>query len=355
YQLIPQALTTALGSTGTAIASAAVSASLGNIAGQATANVMGVQKGFSFSSLATAALTAGATQGVLGPVNAPSAFGAGLAEAVNGGYAAIAARAVVGNVIGQGIGNLTGSQKGFNWSSVAISGIGAAAGAALSDNLKLNTVGTGFGADLGRAAVDAGAFALTQLAVRGGKVDWQQVATDTVTNLIQNRARSIEEEEQNKVIKKATTTVTREDSAQRMYETNLAYAEANKPIGGMTSSTSSQGGLSLATAYATDNAVVPITQPEQTITTSKDPITIKQKIAPPAQIQTSEYNGFEFDYSGVNFISTNLNSTSNYWNNVAQSGIAEGSFSQYVFGKTMGVLENVGYGIYNSISAAVRN
>lgn len=174
---------------------AAIAGAAGSIAGQLAGNALGVQSGFSWGAVATAGLTSGILS--TGPMKALTQAVRG---AVNGGYAAVAARAVVGNVVGQGIGNITGTQKGFNWSSVAISGIGAAAEAAISDKLQLTsnygalTNGTNFGADLGRAAVSAGSFALTQLVVSGGKINWQQVATDTVTNLIQNRADSSAQE-----------------------------------------------------------------------------------------------------------------------------------------------------------------
>ncbi|ROH83497.1 hypothetical protein ED236_12270, partial [Pseudomethylobacillus aquaticus] len=170
-------------------------AALANAAGQVTGNIVGVQNGFDFRSFATAAISAGVTYGALNKTG----LSARVASATGSKYAAVAARAVVGNVIHQGVGNLTGSQQGFSWSSVAISGIGAAAGAVASDKLNLTTtnalgvvsqVGTTTGADLGLAAVNAGGFALTQLVVNGGKVNWQQVATDTVTGFIQNRGSS---------------------------------------------------------------------------------------------------------------------------------------------------------------------
>jgi YD repeat-containing protein len=184
---------------------ATAAAAAGNVAGQITANALGIQKGFDFKSFTTAVVSAGVTQGLVGGTvaNPTGTIGTAIKEAVGTGYAAIAARAVVGNVVNQGIGNMTGSQKGFSWSSVAISGIGAAGGAALTDKFKLtknygaDINGTDFGDDLGRAATTAGAFALTQLFVKGGKVNWQQLATDTVTGLIQNRAES-------NVVKKAS-------------------------------------------------------------------------------------------------------------------------------------------------------
>ena len=79
------------------------------------------------------------------------------------------------------------SQKGFSWSSVAISAVGATAGAYASDKLGLNGRNPNPGKDLGRAAVNAGANALAQITIRGGKVNWQQVATDTILNFTSTR------------------------------------------------------------------------------------------------------------------------------------------------------------------------
>ena len=83
------------------------------------------------------------------------------------------------------------SQIGFSWSSVAIAGIGAGVGASVSKQLNLTDAlgqptSNSLGNDLGRAAVNAGANALSQLAIRGGKINWQQVATDTILNFAQN-------------------------------------------------------------------------------------------------------------------------------------------------------------------------
>lgn len=172
---------------------------LGNIAGQVTANVMGVQKGFNFKSFATSVATAGILEytPVGGVINN---LASGVKTALGGlKYADVAVRAMTGNAVGQGVGNITGSQKGFSWSSVAVAGIGSAAAAyatnemgltKFNDKGRLEPTDTKLGTDFGRAAVDAGSFALTQLVIKGGKINWQQVATDTVTNLIQNRAQS---------------------------------------------------------------------------------------------------------------------------------------------------------------------
>ncbi|WP_229008412.1 LysM peptidoglycan-binding domain-containing protein [Methylophilus sp. Leaf408] len=188
------------------------SAALGNLAGQVAGNALGVQQGFDFKSFATSVATAGVADGLLGPATNPSGMiGNAIKNVVGTGYTAIAVRAAVGNVIGQGVGNITGTQKGFSWSSVAVSGIGATAAAFATNQVgltKFDAQGqiqpneTTFGADFGRAAVDAGSFALSQLVIKGGKINWQQVATDTVTNLIQNRAESNAIEENTKAAKK---------------------------------------------------------------------------------------------------------------------------------------------------------
>ena len=166
-------------------------AALGNIAGQATGNIIGTQSGFSFKSFAISVLTAGITQGVLGPEGAPTGLGANLRSALGAGsYAEIAARAVVGNVVSQGVGNLTGAQKGFSWSSVAISAVGATAGAYASDKLGLNIRNLSPGQDLGRAAVTSAAQGLassvasqlTQITLDGkGKLNWASVATSGIS------------------------------------------------------------------------------------------------------------------------------------------------------------------------------
>jgi YD repeat-containing protein len=264
---------------------AVASAALGNIAGQVTGNVLGVQKGFDFKSFATSVATAA----VLDYTPVKDAIGklAGtVGNAVGSNYAAVAARAVAGNVISQGVGNLTGSQKGFSWSSVAISSIGAAAGAAISDKLGYSTTDaqgitrptdTKFGTDFGRAATTAGAFALTQLVVKGGKVNWTQVASDTVTNFIQNKAESEQIDQNAKLVKQqrlAQGNTSESDSATRLFKANQAYAEANQPIGGMTGIAPAQGGMALAAAAAnaTDEVIAAAYMKQQTDQTATMPL-----------------------------------------------------------------------------------
>jgi hypothetical protein len=63
YELIPEILDSALA---TQVANAAVAAAAGNIAGQLAANAVGIQDGFSWRSVATAAVSAGLTEGLVG-------------------------------------------------------------------------------------------------------------------------------------------------------------------------------------------------------------------------------------------------------------------------------------------------
>jgi YD repeat-containing protein len=190
----------ALGAAQGGTAAVMISAGVGSIAGQVAGNALGVQQGFDFKSFGIAIATAGIANGVMGNVTAPtSALGKAIESGFGTSYAAIAARAVVGNVIGQGIGNITGAQKGFSWSSVAIAGIGATAAAFATNQMGLTQFDaqgqiqprdTAWGTDFGIAVVNNGAFALTQLVVKGGKINWQQVAADTITDLIQSRVQS---------------------------------------------------------------------------------------------------------------------------------------------------------------------
>ena len=212
---------------------AVAGAVVGSIASQVAGLALGVQDKFSWGAVATAGLTAGVLN--TGPMKAITQSVGGALGGVLGNYGAIAARAMVGSVVGQGVGNITGSQKGFSWSSVAVAGVGAVAGAALSDQFKLTnnygaTInGTGFGADLGRAATSAGAFALSQLVVKGGKVNWMQVATDTVTNFIQNRTESTEDVEPTtrggQLIKKFSLDVENDFTDNRFYN-EMLYMES---------------------------------------------------------------------------------------------------------------------------------
>lgn len=172
-------------------------------------------------------------------------------------YADIAARAVMGNALNQGIGNLTGSQQGFSWSSVAISGIAAPMAAFASNQLglakmdaqgNLRPANLSTGNDLGRAAVSAGANALTQLAIRGGRINWQQVATDTILNFTQSRLQTLVEQQRNTMgntspVNNTGGNTPREDSAKSLYDRNLELASQGDVQSAMLVNSQSDGGL----------------------------------------------------------------------------------------------------------------
>ncbi|MCK9282693.1 MAG: LysM peptidoglycan-binding domain-containing protein [Rhodocyclaceae bacterium] len=146
----------------------AAAAAIGNAAGQVTANALGVQSGFSWTSLATATLSAGITNG-LGDV-ARNTFG------VTSEFGNLALNSAVNNVVYQGVANLTGQQSGFSWSSVAVSAIAAPLAKGLTGAGGLN-----IGNPVGVAAITSLVSAATRVAIVGGKLDWQAVAVDTLS------------------------------------------------------------------------------------------------------------------------------------------------------------------------------
>lgn len=146
----------------------AAAAAIGNAAGQVTANALGVQSGFSWTSLATATLSAGITNG-LGDV-ARNTFG------VTSEFGNLALNSAVNNVVYQGVANLTGQQSGFSWSSVAVSAIAAPLAKGLTGAGGLN-----IGNPVGVVAITSLVSAATRVAIVGGKLDWQAVAVDTLS------------------------------------------------------------------------------------------------------------------------------------------------------------------------------
>lgn len=143
-------------------------------------NALGVQDGFNFGSFATSVLSAGllktdAVQGLTGS----------LGNSLNGvldGFGKVAANAIVGNVINQGIGNLTGQQSGFSWSSLAASAVAATATASLGKNVFHIDPNTDKALYATTNAVVSG---LTRVAIQGGHVQWEAIASDALTSYIQ--------------------------------------------------------------------------------------------------------------------------------------------------------------------------
>ncbi|ROH85916.1 hypothetical protein ED236_09310 [Pseudomethylobacillus aquaticus] len=106
-------------------------------------------------------------------------------------YTEIAARAAIGNTVHQAVGNLTGSQQGFSWTSVAVSSLAAAGGAAFSDKMgwsgeNISTFAEKHPVLADSLSIGSGAIisAATRLTIQGGKLDWVTVAADTLSGFV---------------------------------------------------------------------------------------------------------------------------------------------------------------------------
>jgi hypothetical protein len=133
---------------------------------------MGNVKEFSWSAVATSALTAGLTQGI-SPVDGADWY-------VKAGYAA--AR----NVVGQGVSIAMGQQEKFDWRSVATSAIaapmaqavGAEAGKGVSDPFTRDFV-----SGMASGVVTQGVHIMVY---GGGKMDFAAIAADSFGNALGN-------------------------------------------------------------------------------------------------------------------------------------------------------------------------
>jgi hypothetical protein len=100
----------------TLIAAGALGGAVGSIVSQGVGIAIGAQDKFSWASVGLAAIAGG--------------VGAGLQGAIPGsGFVAGAERGIAGSVISQGIGLATGLQSKFDWTGVAVAGIGGGVGA----------------------------------------------------------------------------------------------------------------------------------------------------------------------------------------------------------------------------------
>jgi YD repeat-containing protein len=164
---------TALGPTGSAIATGAVSAAAGSVASQGVAIAIGQQDSFSWKSVASAALSAGLTQGI--GVSVPS-FGP-------------VADAAINSAVNQGVNIALGLQEKFNWSAVAAAAVSApianwagnkigGAVAALTNSPFVSQVASDFTSGM----VDRIAYAK----FTGGKLDYGDVAADAFGHALGN-------------------------------------------------------------------------------------------------------------------------------------------------------------------------
>ncbi len=156
---------------------AALAGAVGSIASQVVGNAIGVQDGFSWKQVAFAAI-GGAVSNVVGTALPGEGFGN------------VVARAAVGSVISQGIGVVTGLQEKFSWRGVAASAVGAGVGYGVSQAVGGALQNTDFAANnsglagFGVRAVSGLAAGLTTAAMRGGRVNATQVATDAFGNAL---------------------------------------------------------------------------------------------------------------------------------------------------------------------------
>jgi YD repeat-containing protein len=184
------ALASALGTSG-ATASFVAGATEGALASAVSQEVgiaIGVQDSFSWKGVALAAIGGGVSQGLsgagaTGSTNATpgllSSDGTFLGQS---GAAGAAARAVVSNVVSQGVGVVTGLQDQFHWRDVVASAGGAALGQGVSANLNpdfASTIG-----DLGVRTLSSFAAGVGVQALHGGRIELVQVAADAFGNAL---------------------------------------------------------------------------------------------------------------------------------------------------------------------------
>lgn len=159
------------GAYGTAAAGAAIGAAAGSIASQGVGVAIGAQDSFSWKGVALSAVSAGVTAGVGG------ALAGGTGVLAGDGWQAVAGRAAISNALTQGISVATGLQSSFSWRSVAASAVGAGVGQTVGPITGDAIGGSPLGnfAAAGLTALAAGA---TVAAMRGGRINATQIATD---------------------------------------------------------------------------------------------------------------------------------------------------------------------------------
>jgi hypothetical protein len=156
----------------------AASAAVGDVAGQAFANVIGIQHGFDWKEVALAALSAGVGEGL---------GASGLLPNTGSSLGNVILQRAVGNALTQGVAVVTGLQDQFNWKAVAAAGITAGVGEVVG-----NALGNTFGdSGAGRFATNFASAAVGSLvanAAVGGHVSGQRVLLDGFGNALRGGA-----------------------------------------------------------------------------------------------------------------------------------------------------------------------
>ena len=109
-ELLPE-LFAVIGEVGGTAAVAASAAAIGDVAGQAFANVIGIQDGFNWKQVAFAALSAGVGKGL---------GASGLLPNTGTNLGNVILQRAVGNALTQGVAVVTGLQDQFSWKGVAM-------------------------------------------------------------------------------------------------------------------------------------------------------------------------------------------------------------------------------------------
>ncbi len=213
----------------------------GNIVSQVFNNVIGIQKGFSFSNFAMSVV---------------QQFG-GLPQVKLGSdILTKAANAAISNVASQGLSIITGQQKGFSWSSVAVSAIAAPLVSKVNEKLLggstplLGSIASNpIAAQTVAGFVSSGVQELTRVAIQGGRINWVGIASSTA-QAFTSAALTSAIAQQRAVQGNTTAVAQKEDSAQALYNANLAYAQNNASVGGVLSTSTNQGGLTATNGKA---------------------------------------------------------------------------------------------------------
>lgn len=169
--LLGPALLTALGPVMGVIAGAAVAGAVGSIASQVVGLATGDVKKFSWSSVATSAISAAVTAGVGGVAGAANTLAGAMVSAA------------VSNVATQGVLMAVGLQKKFSWTAVAVSAAGAGASFGAGELLQGAGVNIGpngsFGEQLVAGTVKGMAGGWAGAMARHEKPNWSAIATQS--------------------------------------------------------------------------------------------------------------------------------------------------------------------------------
>ncbi len=186
----------------TGFAAAAIGGAVGSIASQGVLIAAGMQDSFSWKGVALGAVGAAVGAGIGAAASTP---GSALSSLSGTGLGATVGRAVLGNVLTQGIGVATGLQKKFDWRGVAASAVASGVGWGVGELIGRAQYGerwsstdpkvqaglaadvkTDWGNTLVRAVGSGIAAGAASSLVRSGRVNWGNVVQDAVGSAVGN-------------------------------------------------------------------------------------------------------------------------------------------------------------------------